>query len=81
MLFLNEDPAFQQRVVQGMMAFRGGTENEARRSVLMGSVDDVKGGVQSFIDAGVQEIHLQQFPRTHRESLLRFSKEVIPAFK
>jgi hypothetical protein len=49
--------------------------------VLMGSVDDVKAGVQSFIDAGVQEIHLQQFPRTHRESLLRFSKEVVPAFK
>jgi hypothetical protein len=23
----------------------------------------------------------QQFPRTHRESLLRFSKEVIPAFR
>jgi len=81
MLFLNDDPAFQQRVVQGLMAFRGGTEDEARRSVLMGSVDDVKASVQSFIDAGVQEIHLQQFPRTHRESLLRFSKEVIPAFK
>jgi alkanesulfonate monooxygenase SsuD/methylene tetrahydromethanopterin reductase-like flavin-dependent oxidoreductase (luciferase family) len=81
MLFLNDDPAFQQRVVQGVMAFRGGTEDEARRSVLMGSVEDVRAGVQSFIDAGVQEIFLQQFPRTHRESLLRFSKEVIPAFR
>ena len=81
MLFLNDDPAFQQRVVQGVMAFRGGTEDEARRSVLMGSVDDVRAGVQAFIDAGVQEFYLAQFPRTHRESLLRFSKEVIPAFK
>lgn len=81
MLFLNEDPAFQQRVVQGVMAFRGGTEDEARRSVLMGSVDDVNAGVQSFIDVGVQEMHLQQFPRTHRESLRRFSREVIPAFR
>ena len=49
--------------------------------MLMGSVDDVKAGVQSFVDAGVEGIYLQQFPRTHRESLLRFSKEVIPAFR
>ncbi len=81
LLFLNEDPAFQQRVVQGMMAFRGGSEEEARRSVLMGSLDDVKAGVQAFVDAGVQEIMLAQFPRFHRNSLLRFSREVIPAFR
>jgi len=82
LLFLNDDPAFQQRVVQGVMAFRGGgTEDEARRSVLLGSVDDVKASVQSFIDAGVQEIYLAQFPRTHRDSLLRFSREIIPAFR
>ncbi len=81
MLFLNEDPAFQQRVVQGTMAFRGGTEEEARRSVLMGSVDDVKNGVQAFVDAGVEEIMLAQFPHSHRNSLLRFSQEVIPAFR
>jgi F420-dependent oxidoreductase-like protein len=81
MLFLNEDPAFQQRVVQGMMAFRQCNEDEARRSVLMGSVEDAKAGVQSFVDVGVEEFYLAQFPRTHRESLLRFSKEVIPAFR
>jgi F420-dependent oxidoreductase-like protein len=81
MLFLNDDPAFQERVVQGVKAFRGGTDDEARRSVLMGSVDDVKAGVQAFIDAGVEGFYLQQFPRTHRESLLRFSKEIIPAFR
>jgi alkanesulfonate monooxygenase SsuD/methylene tetrahydromethanopterin reductase-like flavin-dependent oxidoreductase (luciferase family) len=80
-LFLNEDPAFQQRVVQGMVSFRGGTEEEARRSVLMGSVEDVKNGVQGFVDAGVQEIIVAQFPRFHRESLLRFSQEVIPAVR
>ncbi len=81
LLFLNEDPAFQQRVVQGMMAFRSGSEEEARRSVLMGSVDDVKNGVQAFADAGVEEIIVAQFPRFHRNSLLRFSREVVPAFR
>ena len=47
----------------------------------MGSVEDVRAGVQAFVDVGVEEIYLQQFPRTHRESLLRFSREVIPAFR
>jgi F420-dependent oxidoreductase-like protein len=80
LLFLNEDQEFQQRVVQGVMAFRGSNEDAARRSVLLGGIDQVKAGVQSFVDAGVQEIYVAQFPRTHRESLLRFSNEVIPAF-
>ena len=81
LLFLTDDPGFQQRVVQGVMAFRGVGEEEARRSVLLGSVEDVKSQVQAFADAGVQEIVLAQFPRTHRESLLRFSSEVVPAFR
>jgi F420-dependent oxidoreductase-like protein len=81
LLLLSEDRAFQQRVVQGVMAFRGGSEEDARRSVLMGSVDEVKAGVQAFVDAGVQEIMVSQFPRSHRNSLLRFSREVIPAFR
>jgi F420-dependent oxidoreductase-like protein len=80
-LFLNEDPAFQQRVVQGFVAYSGGSEEDARRSVLMGSLDEVKAGVQAFVDAGVQEIIVAQFPRFHRDSLLRFSREVIPAFR
>jgi hypothetical protein len=47
----------------------------------MGSVDEVKAGVRAYADAGGQEIVLAQFPRTHRESLLRFSREVIREFK
>ena len=81
LLFLTDDPGFQQRVVQGVMAFRSVGEEEARRSVLLGSVEDVKSQVREFADAGVQEIMLAQFPRTHRESLLRFSQEVAPAFR
>jgi F420-dependent oxidoreductase-like protein len=81
-LFLNEDPEFQKRVVQGVMAIRGASsEEEARRSVLMGSVDEVKAGVRAYAEAGVQEIMLAQFPRMHRESLMRFSREVIPEFR
>jgi len=81
LLFLTDDPAFRQRVVKGVAAFRRSSEEDARRSVLLGSLDEVKAGVQSFIDAGVQEFILAQFPRVHRESLLRFSREVVPAFR
>ncbi len=81
LLFLNDDPAFQRLVVEGVAATQGVTEDEARRSVLLGSIDDVKAGVQSFIDAGVQEFTVAQFPRLHQKSLLQFSEEVIPAFQ
>jgi len=67
--------------VQGLISLRGGSEEEARRSVLMGSADEVRAGVQTFVDVGVQEIIVAQFPRFHRDSLLRFSREVIPAFR
>ena len=80
-LFLSDDPAFQQRVVRGFAAFRGVSEDEARRPLLLGSVDEVKEQVQAFIEAGVQEIILAQLPHFHRQSLLRFSQEVIPAFR
>jgi F420-dependent oxidoreductase-like protein len=81
MLFLTDDAAFQQRVAQGVAAFRGVGEDEARRSVLLGSAEEVKAQVREFAEAGVQEIIVAQFPRTHRESLMRFSQEVVPAFR
>ena len=81
LLFLNDDPAFKRLVIEGVAATQGVSEDEARRSVLLGSIDEVKAGVQSFIDAGVQEFTIAQFPRLHQKSLLRFSQEVIPAFQ
>ena len=34
-----------------------------------------------YIESGVQELMLTQWPRFHRESPQRFSAEVIPAFR
>lgn len=79
-LWLTEDTAFKQRVAQGMAAARGGSPEEAVRSVLLGSVDEVKEQIAAYQDAGVEEIYCAQWPRTHMESLRRFSEEVIPAF-
>ena len=80
-LFMTDDVAFRQRVLTGMSAALGSTPEEAARSLLIGSVDEIKTKVQEFVDAGVQEFMLALWPRFHRDSLLRFSKEVIPAFR
>ncbi len=80
LLFLTDDPAFRQRAIQGVAAFAGVDEEEARRSILVGPVEEVKEGVAAFAEAGLEEIYLAQFPRVHRESLFRFSREVAPAF-
>ncbi|MDO8615598.1 MAG: LLM class F420-dependent oxidoreductase [Dehalococcoidia bacterium] len=80
-LFLTEDAAFRQRVLQGMSAATGRPPEEAARGLLIGSVDEIKERVREFVAAGVQEFMLAQWPRIHMESLRRFSEEVIPEFK
>ncbi len=80
-LWLTDDPAFRQRILQGMSVALGVSEDEAARTLLLGSVDEVKAQVRAYVDAGVQGIMLAQWPRFHRDTLLRFSAEVIPAFR
>ena len=80
-LFMTDDDAFRQRVIGGMSAATGRTPEEAARSLLIGSVEEIKAKVQEYVDAGVQEFMLALWPRFHRDSLLRFSEEVIPAFR
>jgi F420-dependent oxidoreductase-like protein len=81
-LFLTEDPEFQERVIQGVKALgRAGSDEDARRSVLMGSPEQVVEQIKAFEAVGVQEIILAQFPSVHMKSLVRFSEEVIPAFQ
>ena len=53
-------------------------QDDARTSVLMGSVAEVKQHIERFAEAGVTDLCLAQFPRPQRESLLRFSGEIIP---
>jgi len=82
MLYLTDDPSFRQRMVRWWAGFLGTEEDEARRTILVGTVDQVKEAVASFAEVGVEEMHFFQFPlRFHRETLLTFSREVIPAFR
>jgi F420-dependent oxidoreductase-like protein len=81
LMFLTEDTAIHQRFLQGFTAMRGVTEEEARRCVILGSADEAKTQVQALIDVGVQEVYLAQLSPLDREALVRFSNEVIPAFR
>lgn len=76
-LLFSDDAEMQRRFVQGMAAFRGGSEDDARRAVLMGSAGEMKTQIQAWAEVGVDEVIVSQFPRLHLESLLRFSEEVI----
>jgi F420-dependent oxidoreductase-like protein len=80
-LFLNEDPAFRERVLQGVTAMRGGTPEEAARSVLIGGPDEITQQIGAYKDAGVEEIYLALWPRFHFGVVRRFAAEVAPNFK
>ena len=79
-LFLSDNESFKQRVLQGMSAATGRPAEEAAKSILLGSVDEVKEQVARFQAAGVEEMYLALWPRFLREPVLRFSREIIPAF-
>jgi len=80
-LFLNDNPAFKERVLQGIVAMRGGTPEEAAKSVLLGNVDEVKQQVATFQEAGVEEMCLALWPRFIMPAVKAFSDEVIPEFR
>jgi F420-dependent oxidoreductase-like protein len=79
-LFLSDNPSFKERVLQGMVAMRGGTPEEAAKGVLLGNADEVKEQVARFQDAGVEEMYLALWPRFVKKAVMQFSEVVIPAF-
>jgi F420-dependent oxidoreductase-like protein len=79
-LFLSENESFKQRVLQGMSAATGRPPEEAAKSILLGSVDEVKEQVARFQAAGVEEMYLALWPRFVKKAVMQFSEEVIPAF-
>lgn len=76
-LFLNDDPDIQRRALDAAMQQYGESEETIRKGGLFGSLDDVRAGVRRQVEQGIEEIVVFQLPRMHRESLMRFSDEVI----
>jgi len=79
-LFLNDDPAFKERVLQGMAAAQGISQEEAAKRILLGNPDEVKLQVEAFAEAGVEEIYIALWPRFIAGPVRIFAREVIPAF-
>lgn len=79
-LFLSDNQSFKERVLQGMVAMRGGTPEEAAKGILLGGVEEVKEQVARFQEAGVEEMYLALWPRFVKKAVVQFSDEIIPAF-
>jgi len=80
-LFLNEDPGFRERVLQGFAAARGGTPEEAAEALLIGGPDEVIEKIKRYEAAGVEEMYVALWPRFFPAVAQRFIAEVLPAFK
>jgi F420-dependent oxidoreductase-like protein len=80
-LFLNEDPAFRERVLQGIGAARGGSPEDAAQAILIGGPDEIIEQIKRFEAAGVEEMYLALWPRFQLGPVRRFIKEVAPAFR
>lgn len=79
-LFLSDDPAFKERVLQGMTAARGGTPEEAAAQLLIGTPDEIIEQIKGFEAAGTEEIYVALWPRFQPKPMRRFIAEVLPAF-
>lgn len=79
-LFLSDNESFKQRLLQGMSAAQGVSPEQAAKSILLGSADEIKEQVARFQAAGVKEMYLALWPRFVKKAVLQFSEEVIPEF-
>ena len=78
-MFLNDDPAQQQRARAWVVQQYGETDSQLLLGDFFGSADDVRAGARRQIALGIDEIIVFQLPRLHLKSVMRFSDEVIPA--
>ena len=78
---LSGDAAQEDRLVETFQATRGGTADEVRKRVLVGSPGDMSATLRSYADAGVDLVIINLRPPYGPvvAGLERFAKEVIPA--
>jgi len=75
-----EDEERIGRMVAGMSAYQGISQEQARRRILAGSFSQMREHLAHYAQLGVQEVFLQPFIRLQPEPFLRFSEEVIAPF-
>lgn len=80
-MFLNDNPELQRMAAQWAAVLYNMTEEDVRTTSLFGTAADHIASIERLAEAGVEEVNVFQLPQLHLKSLLRFSEEVIPAFK
>jgi alkanesulfonate monooxygenase SsuD/methylene tetrahydromethanopterin reductase-like flavin-dependent oxidoreductase (luciferase family) len=81
-MFMHDDPAVVERALKWAVETYGeAEEGQILRDGLFGSADAITASLRRQIADGADEIIVFQLPRAHPKSIMRFSDEVIPAFR
>jgi alkanesulfonate monooxygenase SsuD/methylene tetrahydromethanopterin reductase-like flavin-dependent oxidoreductase (luciferase family) len=73
------DPARSARLLTAFLRTRGGTEEQARRRIMMGDPEHLIAVVKGYESAGVGLMILNLTPPWDLEGLDRFAHDVMPA--
>lgn len=80
LLAMYDDDAVNQRMIAGLQAMLQLSPEEARETVITGTVEEARAHVQRLQDAGVQEVYVTLMQTDGSKPMLeKFSEQVIPA--
>jgi F420-dependent oxidoreductase-like protein len=82
-LYIKADPAAVQTLLLRLAEVQGVSIEQARKSILAGSPEEIRRQIQAYIDVGVTHfiINLRRPGLYDREGVRVFAKEVMPAFR
>lgn len=82
-LYIKADSAQVQTLLQRLAEVRGMSIEQARKSILAGSPDEIRQQIQAYIDVGITHfiINLRRPGLYDREGVRVFAKEVMPKFR
>lgn len=81
LLAMYDDDSMNQRMITGLQAMLQLTPEEARETVLTGTVDEARAHIERMQGAGVQEVYVTLMQTDGSQKMLeQFSEHVIPAF-
>ena len=76
---LSGEQAAEDAIVKNIQAYRGGTIEETRSRMLVGSYDHMIGVLRSYAEAGVEQVIIMIRPSQTLEEFSRFAEAVMPA--
>lgn len=75
---LSGDTAAEDALVRTFQSTRGGTDDEVRRRILVGTPDDMTAVLRSYAAAGVSTVILNLRPPHSTDGIERLAREVLP---